>query len=135
MESNSPLNPYNFLNQGAYLSDPEECYSPLTGDATRRSIVRKEGYLTYRFAPGGTCEMVDMAVDNNYRRQGIATEMMEQIARMPQVRVLYGFMRETNGAVQDWYLANGFTLTKIPDFYGPGEGGILGLKYVGEVST
>src|SRR5438552_3431117 len=98
------------------------------GDNTGRKLKHERGYLEYRYAPGDTCELVDIAVDSEYRDQGIGSSLIRQAEQLPNVKTLYGFTRKENDAVQRLYVRLGFLLVPIPNFYGKGFDAVMVIK-------
>lgn len=95
------------------------------GDATGRSIERPEGFLTYRFTPADGCELVNFSVNEEYRSQGIGWSMVSEVESIPTIKTIYGFTRDTNLRVHEFYHRHGYTLLNLPDFYGPGLGAVM----------
>jgi ribosomal protein S18 acetylase RimI-like enzyme len=104
---------YTFLDA---VSNPEqrcECH-----------IRTDRGYLSYRLGQPGTCEIFDLVVQDGYRRQGIATKLIQDLMDgTPDT--LFAFCRHNNKAAKGLYAKMGFRFTGlIEDFY-PGCGALL----------
>lgn len=70
-----------------------------------------------------------IAVDQEIRRQGIATKLMEaciDFAKQNRVRMLSLEVRQTNGGAQDFYKSLGFNSAYLrPRYYPDGEAAIV----------
>lgn len=96
-------------------------------------IISRNGvdHLIYQLSPGGTAELVDIAVYSE-RGKGVGTEMLnEAIAELNKLGVnrFYAFTRQNNRLAQSFYAKNGFVGTVIPNFYHDGNG----IVYVKEI--
>ena len=85
----------------------------------RHLITDEHGELEYRLAPGGTAEIVEIAVASPHRRTGVGRRLLERmIAELPpEVKTIYAFTSARNYIAHQWYRATGFTLTLLPRFY------------------
>lgn len=95
------------------------------------------GWGDYRIAPGGTVEFVNLEVQSQHRRHGVATWILNKIISElpPDVRVMYCFTRAKNAIAQQWFKAVGFTLHLLPGFYnGIGEDAYCCIKLLNNVS-
>ena len=86
---------------------------------TRHVITDPHGQLEYRLAPGGTAEIVEIAVESPHRRTGVGRQLLERmIAELPQeVKTIYAFTSANNYIAHRWYGATGFSLILLPKFY------------------
>lgn len=100
------------------------------GDETGRRIVHVNGWLEYRYGPGGTCEMTNMLVEPQFRRMGFARDMVDELEADPRVKTLYGFTQAHNTEAHAAFRKLGFTLLLVPDFYGAGKDAFLITKTV-----
>ena len=96
-------------------------FRPNLGDTTGRILRHEHGWLEYRYGPGNTCEIVNIEVDSDCRREGIGRKMLEVIEEMGDVNTIYAFTRISNKPAHVWYKATGFQFFRIPGFYGPDE--------------
>jgi ribosomal protein S18 acetylase RimI-like enzyme len=98
------------------------------GDETGRVIRHEWGWLEYRFAPARTCEIVNIEVDPEHRREGVGTSMIEELRDMPEVGTVYAFTRADNVNALRFYVKIGFTCFQIPGYYGDWEDGVLVVR-------
>lgn len=81
------------------------------------------GELKWRLGPGGICEIVDIEVKSEHRREGegrylLCLLLQEMSQPYHKVYTVYAFCREENRIAREWYTACGFCLYHLPDFYG-----------------
>lgn len=91
------------------------------------SITRSHGnYLEYRFAPGKTCEIVDLYVNRAHRRKGEAAYMLKELKNLckDKAQAIYAFTRASNVAAQAFYQNQGFVGQPVPGLYS-GEDAVL----------
>lgn len=95
-------------------------YRPGLGDETGRVIRHPQGhgYCEYRYGPAGTCEIVNIEVDEHHRGKGIGTAMLKELLADPLVKIVYAFTAEDNERAHAWYVKQGFELTRVPQLYG-----------------
>lgn len=75
------------------------------------------GVLVYRYGQPGTCELFDLFVEEDYRRQGVATRLVGQLLDGIDGETVYAFTRADNHAALALYRGLGFAVTPIPGFY------------------
>lgn len=80
------------------------------------SVEADGGRLTYRPGQDGTVELYDLYVDNSYRRQGVASRLVQHVLKQ-SFGTVYGFCRANNLAVRDLYEKLGFDITDVSGFY------------------
>jgi ribosomal protein S18 acetylase RimI-like enzyme len=102
------------------------------GDETGRVFRVPGGLLEYRFAPGGTVEVVNIEVDSEVRRKGIGRELMYLVECLNEAEVVYGFTAGSNRIAQQFYTALGYKLVNISEFYGPHQHAYLFHKIIKE---
>jgi ribosomal protein S18 acetylase RimI-like enzyme len=105
-------------------------YRPIHGDGPLRIIQRPHGWLEYRFGPGKIMELCTIEVDNEWRDQGIGSAMIREAESLPEIkthsiRIIYGFVRQENEAVQRFYRRLGYELIPIGSFYGRNENAFM----------
>ncbi len=107
------------------------------GDETGRAVRSDHGQLEYRFAPGGTCEIVNIEVEAGQRRRGEGRRLLELLrAELPrETLIVYAITRVDNVAAQQFYEALGFRLGgRLHNFYrSRQEGFSSALLYVLEI--
>lgn len=100
-------------------------YRPGLGDGTDRVIHLDNGWLEYRYAPGNTCEIVNIEVSNYHRREGVGRELVNQLIKLCEgkAQLIYAFTQGSNRIAHDFYRGMGFDLTELTQFYEPGRKG------------
>jgi ribosomal protein S18 acetylase RimI-like enzyme len=95
-------------------------YRPGLGDDTERCIRLEHGHLEYRYAPGSTCEIVNIEVEAGFRRTGIGHKLLETLLREinDKVERVYAITRADNEIAQQWYEKHQFTASPLRRFYG-----------------
>lgn len=81
-------------------------FRPGLGDDTGRVVRLEHGHLEYRLTPGGGCEIVNVEVDNDHRREGIGRKLVEKLIKEVQgygVQKLWAITRIENEIAQQWY--------------------------------
>jgi ribosomal protein S18 acetylase RimI-like enzyme len=102
------------------------------GDETDRMFALEGAFIEFRFAPGGTVEIVNLEVNNEIRRKGHGRWLVERVEDLPEAKMVYGFTAGSNRIAQQFYQALGYKLTNIPNFYGPHKHAYLFHKVVKE---
>lgn len=95
---------------------------------SRKKLTDAHGFLDYRLAPGGTCEIVDIKVENEYHGQGIGRSMLQELERIPGILVVYAFTGADNFIAHEFYRHCGFDLLFVPRFYGKERDAYLCVK-------
>lgn len=93
------------------------------------NIAHPHGHLEYRIAPGDTCEIVDIHVDGEHRREGVGRRMVEMLwSCIPaKTQLIYAFTGEDNRIAHDFYHGTGFVLmAKLKGFYGDRDARLYG---------
>ena len=90
------------------------------------TISQNGSHLSYRPGKDGTIELYDMFVNENHRRQGIASKLITSVTD-EAYGCVYGFTQIDNEAIHAVYTKLGFTLTTIPGFY-RGIDGVMASK-------
>jgi len=82
-------------------------------------IVPVEGaYIRYRLGPARTCEIVDLFVPEDSRRNQIGTSLVFAVFNaMARPYNFYVFTRRTNGVARLFYEKLGFRGYPVPEFY------------------
>lgn len=81
------------------------------GDDPGRTIKLPHGYMEWRHAPGNTVEIVNLEVENGYKRQGIGRELMRILMEqsyLPADFLVYVLTSMSNRPAQRFYQAMGF---------------------------
>lgn len=94
----------------------------------RKKLTNAHGFLDYRLAPGGTCEIVEIEVEHEYRGEGIGRSMLQELAAIPGVLSIYAFTGADNFIAHDFYRHCGFDLYFVPRFYGVHRDAYLCVK-------
>lgn len=84
--------------------------SPLSKEE-KMTIFSKNGFLEYRFAPGGTVEIVDIQVARKGR--GIGKKLVKLLEKKARGMTIYCFCREENLRGQKFYESLGFRRTAL----------------------
>lgn len=71
--------------------------------------------LEYRKGQNNTTEIFDLVV-NTQRSRGTGTEMINELKKKVGGNI-YAFMRASNNQAHKFYVRNGFTPIRIPNFY------------------
>ena len=103
------------------LVTSKQLKSKVLGDATGRIIGTEYGYIEYRYAPGATCEIVNIEVEPHKRRQGTGTGLLAYLLQDKEIKRVFAFTRTNNSNAIAWYRKNGFKITLISDYYPEGD--------------
>lgn len=104
---------------------------PGLGDDTGRYVRHEHGYIEWRYAPGGTVEIVNLEVDNGHRREGVGRRLIAELCgQLESATRIYAITRADNETAQQFYENLGFkTVNPLRRFYGI-ERGIDAMMYV-----
>ena len=96
---------------------------PGLGDDTGRTIKMTGGFLEYRYAPGLTCEIVNIEVEQESRRKGIGramvNKMLKEMEKAGHADFLYAITRAGNFIAQRFYEELRFKVVGVlREFYG-----------------
>lgn len=97
---------------------------------TINRIAMEGGILEYRLGMGNVCEIYNIVVEENQRRKGIGTRLLEGLEKRlktTEYSSIYLFTKEDNLEAREFYEARGFTGRDLPWFYG-GTGAIIYTK-------
>lgn len=94
--------------------------------ATCNTIAMEGGKLVYRPGMDGTCEIFDLFVDEDCRRMGIATKLVNRLMENTYGSV-YSFARSNNDAVRGVYEKLGFDIIAVPGLY-RGQDAMMAVK-------
>jgi SAM-dependent methyltransferase len=75
------------------------------------------GVLVYRYGQSGTCELYDLFVEEDYRRQGVATRLIGQLLDGLDGETVYAFTRADNHAALSLYRSLGFAVIPVGGLY------------------
>jgi ribosomal protein S18 acetylase RimI-like enzyme len=87
----------------------------------RNTIILPGGHLVYRPGQDGSCEVYDLLVEEDQRRQGIGSRLVQELFSHVH-GTLYGFTQQSNEVAQRFYRSRGFSLTLVPNLYRGGHG-------------
>ncbi len=83
------------------------------------------GYLVAQVMPP-EAEVVTIAIDEPYRRQGLAQQLMQVLIQTKGVHVCRLDVSDTNQAAQQLYARLGFVKTGLrPDYYADGDAAVV----------
>ena len=104
------------------------------GDDTERYIGHDHGYIEYRFAPGGTCEIVNIEVENGHRREGVGrllvTELLSACREDKKASLIYAITRADNLIAQEFYEGCNFRVVgALRRFYSSSEKKVDAIMY------
>lgn len=101
------------------------------GDHPGRMVALEWGFIEYRFAPGATCEIVNIEVHPEHRMQGIGRKLLEMLFKeiSGKARRVYAITRGDNEMAQIFWEKCLFTGCPLRRFYG-GETGVDAILYV-----
>ena len=86
------------------------------GDDPERKVELPYGYIEFRYAPGNTCEIVNIEVEGEHRGQGIGRRLIEmlfeEVVKM-DVHNVYAITRTDNLIAQQFYEKLRFEVTGV----------------------
>lgn len=112
------------------MSVPE--YRKGIGDDPGRRIDVQGGYVEYRYAPGQTCEIVNIEVGNAVRRTGVGRRLLQKLFEEVQGKasLVYAITSAVNEIAMDFYEGCGFRVVAVlRRFYDPHERGVDAIMY------
>ena len=105
------------------------------GDATGRMVKdpHGRGWLEYRYAPGWTCEIVNIEVGEKFRRQGVGRQLVKELVHQcegnERADVIYVVTRRENKIAQEFYEGIGFRkVADLPMYYPDGDAVMYGRR-------
>jgi ribosomal protein S18 acetylase RimI-like enzyme len=98
-------------------------FRPGLGDDTERYIRLDHGYIEFRYAPGNTCEIVNIEVENEHRGQGVGRKLLELLfdkVIKQSVITVYAITTYDNRIAQMFYERTRFKVSGVlREFYDP----------------
>lgn len=94
-------------------------------DSTYQVVKVPHGFIEFRYAPGRTCEIVNIEVESDHRGKGIGRKLLEELFKKMKGRAdrVYAITRTENEAAQLFYEACLFRVTGVlRRFYGENDG-------------
>lgn len=96
-------------------------------------IMSHEGAkLEFAFGPGNRCEIIDIEIPADGRRNGLGRRMVDelcQLCKRRDVKVVYAITRSNNRIAQKFYENLRFDVSVLRDFYEPGVQAVDALLY------
>lgn len=86
-------------------------------ETTLNYVEHEHGRLAFRLGLGGVCEIYDIFVDRDYRRQGIGTKLHQAVFARG-FNTVYEFSKFNNTAIILLQKKLGFHHASLPGFYG-----------------
>lgn len=95
------------------MSTPE--YREGLGDDPGRKLKLDHGYIEYRYAPGHTCEIVNIEVEAEHRGKGVGRELVTTLCKIVRQRAkhVYAVTRSSNLIAQEFYAKCGFHVVGV----------------------
>lgn len=88
--------------------------------------------LEFMFGPGERCEIIDIEIPAEGRRNGLGRKMIDelcQLCKRRNVKVVYAITRASNRIAQKFYENLRFDVSVLRDFYDPGVQSVDALLY------
>jgi ribosomal protein S18 acetylase RimI-like enzyme len=96
-------------------------FRPGLGDDAERYVRLPEGYIEYRYAPGGTCEIVNIEVQAERRGQGVGRRLLGMLFAEVKGKAghVYAITRADNLIAHEFYEHTRFYVVGVlRRFYG-----------------